>query len=161
MHRLWGSDDLRIVTDLSGRTADSGNGAVDPLSEVSRTAPPSRNALSVPGLRVDSRSQAKDGAHSMTSQLESQALQSAAFLVAAIADRRLGSTRLSDELKDAIEILGGELDKLGLLADYRQSDGTLVAWPPDEDGNIAAVLRRAGALDNKPSDLPRSYRVML
>jgi hypothetical protein len=97
----------------------------------------------------------------MSPQLEAQALRSAAFLIAAIADSRFGSTRISDELKDAIEILRGELDELGLMADYRQPDRTLAAWPPDEDGNIAAVLRRAGALDNKPSDLPYSYRVML
>jgi len=47
------------------------------------------------------------------------------------------------------------------MADYRQADGTLAAWPPDENGSITAVLRRGGALDNKPSDLPHSYRVML
>ena len=97
----------------------------------------------------------------MSSQLESQALRSAAFLVAAIADSRFGSTRISDELKDAIEILRGELDELGLMADYRQPEGTLAAWPPGEDGNIAAVLRRAGALDNKPSEPGYLYRVAL
>ncbi len=96
----------------------------------------------------------------MTS-MEAQALRSAAFLVAAIADSRFGSTRISDELKDAIGILRSELDELDLLAEYRQPDGTLVAWPPEEDGNIAAVLRRAGALDQKPSDLSHSFRVML
>jgi hypothetical protein len=94
----------------------------------------------------------------MTS-MEAQALRSAAFLIAAIADRRFGSTHITDELKDAIGILRDELDELGLLAEYRQPDGTLVAWPPEEDGNIAAVLRRAGALDNKPSHLTHSYRV--
>ena len=98
----------------------------------------------------------------MSPNLEAQALRSAAFLVAGLVDRRFGlKGTMSAELKDAIEILRSELDQLGLLADYRHPDGTLVAWPPDEDGNIAAVLRRAGALDNKPSDQPHSYRVML
>ena len=97
----------------------------------------------------------------MSSQREAQALRSAAFLIAAIADSRFGSTRISDELKDAVEILRGELDELGLLAEYRKLDGRLVAWRPDEDGNIAAVLRRAGTLDNKPTELPYSYGIML
>src|ERR1700760_2033031 len=98
----------------------------------------------------------------MRRQTEAQALRSAAFLVAGLVDRRFGLRgTMSAELKDAIEILRGELDELGLMADYRQPDGTLTAWPPNEDGNIAAVLRRATFKDDKPSDRLHEYRVRL
>lgn len=82
----------------------------------------------------------------MSSQLQAQALRSAAFLVAGLVDRRFGLRgTMSAELKDAIEILRGELDELGLMGEYLQPDGTLIAWPREEDGNIAgpAARRRA------------------
>lgn len=97
----------------------------------------------------------------LRSQVEKQALRSAAHLVAALSDRRFGAKVLSDEVKDSVSILCGELDALGLLAEYRQADGTFVAWRPEDDGNIAEALRRASFRDGKPSDLPYSYRVML
>jgi hypothetical protein len=87
-----------------------------------------------------------------TARLQEQALCSAAFLLAAIEDKRFGSSRISDELRDAIEILRGELDELGMIAEYKQEDGSLVAWPPGEDGNISAVLRKASFVDDKPSE---------
>jgi hypothetical protein len=159
---LWVWDErLGVATHLSGRASDSRDGADDYLPEVQHAAVRHRNEIQVQ-MWMESRIQTEKGRFAVTpSQLQEQALQSAAFLIAAIADSRFGSTRISDELKDAVEILRGELDQLGLLAQYRRLGGTLVAWPPDEDGNIAAVLRRAGALDNKPSDLPHSYHVML
>jgi hypothetical protein len=45
-----------------------------------------------------------------------EALQSAAFLVAGLAD---GAGILSDELSDAVRILAGELDAMGLLDQHR------------------------------------------
>jgi hypothetical protein len=59
---------------------------------------------------------------------EAQALESAAFLVAALAE---GAKILSDEVKDAVQILHGELDGLGLLEQYRR-DGKLIPWDQDE-----------------------------
>ena len=45
-----------------------------------------------------------------------EALQSAAFLVAGLGG---GAGILSDELSDAVRILAGELEALGLLEQYR------------------------------------------
>ena len=45
-----------------------------------------------------------------------EALQSAAFIVAGLAG---AAAILSDELRDAVRILAGELDALGLLDQYR------------------------------------------
>ena len=87
-----------------------------------------------------------------STQLREQALRSAAHLVAAMADRRFGAGRLSDELKDCIGILRSELDELGLLAEYKQEDGSLVAWRPEADANIREVLRRASFVDDRPSE---------
>ena len=112
-----------------------------------------RNEVQVQ-MWMESRLQAEGDCPMTAAQLREQALRSSAFLVAAIEDRRFGSGRLSSELKDAIEILRDELGQLGLMAEYKDADGSLVAWPPSEDGNIAAVLRRPGALDNKPSRSP-------
>jgi hypothetical protein len=86
--------------------------------------------------------------------LEKQALESAAHLVAGMVDKRFGAGRISAELKDSIDILRGELEELGLMREYRQADGSLRAWDPDDDGNIAAVLRRASFVDDEPSRSP-------
>jgi hypothetical protein len=95
------------------------------------------------------------------SRLEEQALRSAAHLVAALADRRFGAKALSEEVRDSISVLRGELDELGLLAEYRHADGSLAAWRPEDDGNITTALRRASFKDDKPSDPAYLYRVML
>jgi hypothetical protein len=96
------------------------------------------------------------------SRVEEQALRSAAHLVAALADRRFGMKgALSSELKDSISVLRDELDSLGLLAEYRQADGSLAAWRPDDDGNITTALRRASFKDDKPSNPAYLYRVLL
>ena len=95
-------------------------------------------------------------------QKEAQALRSAAHLIAALSDRRFGlKGGVSSELKDSISVLRDELDSLGLLAVYRQADGSLAAWRPEDDGNITTALRRASFKDDKPSDLAYLYRVML
>jgi hypothetical protein len=94
---------------------------MDLLPEVPRNAPSNRVEISLPGLRMDSRYQAKEGklavtpTNSRVAKME-EALQSAAFLVAGLAD---GAGILSDELNDAVRILAGELDALGLLEQYR------------------------------------------
>lgn len=97
---------------------------MDLLPEVSRAAPSSRDALSLPALWMDPR-RAKKGIavtspDSRVAKME-EALQSAAFLVAGLAD---GAGILSDELSDAIRILAGELDGLGLLDQYRKRGRT-------------------------------------
>jgi hypothetical protein len=97
----------------------------------------------------------------MNSRLEKQALRSAAHLVAALSDRRFGVKSQSAELRDCVAILCGELDELGLLAEYRQPDGTLAAWDEAADAYSREILGRASFKDDKPSDLPHSYRVML
>lgn len=79
----------------------------------------------------------------MNSQLQEQALRSAAHLIAALADKRFGAKSLSEELRDCIAILSGELDELGLLADYRCPDGTLAAWDEVADAYSREVLGRA------------------
>jgi hypothetical protein len=109
---------------------------------------------------MDSFFQTEKGKFAVTpSQLQQQALRSAAFLLAAIADKRFGSSRISDELSDAIELLRSELEELRLMGEYKDVDGSLVAWPPAEDGNIAAVLRRASYIDDKPSEPAYMRRV--
>jgi hypothetical protein len=77
-----------------------------------------------------------------------------------IADSRFGSRRITDELKDCITILRSELDELGLLAEYRQDDGSLVAWHPEDDNNLAAVLCRASFKDDQPSEPAYLNRVV-
>jgi hypothetical protein len=112
-------------------------------------------------MRVESRLQT-EGDYSVTeAQLREQALRSAAHLVAAMADRRFGAARLSDELKDCLGILRSELDELGMLAEYKQKDGSLVAWRPEDDGNIREVLRRASFVDDKPSRSPYTNEAWL
>lgn len=61
-------------------------------------------------------------------KLRTQALKSAAHLIAALYDKRLGLKRsdMSVEVKDSAAILLGELDALGLLAPYRDERGKLV-----------------------------------
>jgi hypothetical protein len=72
-------------------------------------------------VRMDSRCETEKGnaavisSGSRVSKME-EALQSAAFLVCGLAD---GAGILSDELSDAVRILAGELDALGLLDQYR------------------------------------------
>ena len=79
----------------------------------------------------------------MASSKEAEALRSAAYLIAALADRRFGARSLSDELRDCIGILTRELDGLGLLADYRRPDGTLAAWDEKVEAYGQEVLERA------------------
>lgn len=77
-----------------------------------------------------------------------EALQSAAFLVAALVDRRFGlKGAMSAELKDSLSVLRRELDDLGLLAEYRRQDGTLAAWDASADAYSREVLGRASAKD--------------
>lgn len=100
-----------------------------------------------PGLQTE-------GGDAMTAaQLQRQALRSAAHLVAALVDRRFGAGRLTDELRDCIGILRGELDELGLLAEYRQGDGSLAAWNPADDNRGSEVLGRASSKHSKPAEL--------
>lgn len=96
------------------------------------------------------------------SRLEEQALRSAAHLVAAVADKRFGARGISDEVRDCVAILSGELDELGLLDSYRRPDGTLAAWHPEDDTRGSEVLGRASSKRDKPSepsDLP-AHRIV-
>jgi hypothetical protein len=54
-------------------------------------------------------------------------LRCAAYLAAVMADRRYGIrlSRMSEEMRDAVVLLTGELDGLGLLKPYREDDGSL------------------------------------
>jgi hypothetical protein len=56
-----------------------------------------------------------------------RALRSAAYLAAAMADHRTGISlhRLTEEVRDGLAILTGELDGLGFLKPYREDDGSL------------------------------------
>lgn len=112
-------------------------------------------------MRVESRCEAKKGKPVNSKQMQEQALRSAAHLVAGLVDRRFGAGRLSAELKDSIAVLRGELDQLGLLAEYKQADGNLAAWRPEDDANAGAVLRRASFKDDKPSDSPYLNDILL
>lgn len=85
--------------------------------------------------------------------LQEQALHSAAHLIAGLVDKRFGASRISAELKDSIDILRGELEELGLLAEYRQADGTLTAWNPADDTRGSDALGRASTKRDKPADL--------
>jgi hypothetical protein len=88
----------------------------------------------LPEVRMDPRYQTKEGTFKVmaSSGMEAQALRSAAYLVAALADPTYGVKHISDEVRDCIQILSGELDALGLL-DHRK-DGKPIAW--DESSEI-------------------------
>ena len=85
----------------------------------------------------------------MVCSKEADALQYAAYLVAALSDRRFGARLLSDELRDCVAILSSELDGLGLLAQYRLPDGTLAAWDEETEANGREVLNRAPRTKNE------------
>ncbi|OIT11700.1 hypothetical protein BL241_11545 [Ralstonia solanacearum] len=59
--------------------------------------------------------------------IRARALSSAAHLVAALHDPKYGikGTLLSEEVRDSIDILRGELDEIGLLKPYRREGGKL------------------------------------
>jgi hypothetical protein len=59
-------------------------------------------------------------------QLE-RAVKAAAYLVAALAARRAS---LTEEVRDAVDLLHGELDSVGALAPYQTPKGTLRIWQP-------------------------------
>ena len=58
---------------------------------------------------------------------QEHALRCAAYLAAVMADRKYGIAlhRLTEEVRDGLAILTGELDGLGLLKPYREDDGSL------------------------------------
>jgi hypothetical protein len=83
----------------------------------------------LPEVRMETHHQANEGTFKVmaSSGMEAQALRSAAYLVSALADPRFGVKHISDEVRDCIQILSGELDALGLLEQYRK-EGKLIAW---------------------------------